>query len=194
MEPASSWMLIRFVSCCSTTGTPRSCSLWIGSSRQLEWGRFLSIFSIFFFFFFFFWLHPQQVEVPRPGTEHEPQQWPELLVLVRSHAEHQCPSRGGISAQSKSKSNSSFLEGAMCSKTILFFSFKKENTKDKSLANSSFSEEWNERGISMHLVANPKYSSFLFVCFFARSAMSLHPRITSASSYGFMGAEQWSLP
>ena len=35
--------------------------------------------SFFLFFFFFFWPCPLHAEVPRPGTEPEPQQWPRLL-------------------------------------------------------------------------------------------------------------------
>ena len=43
-----------------------------------KWIHFIFVFLWFFFvcFLVFFWLHPWCVEVPRPGTEPPPQQWP----------------------------------------------------------------------------------------------------------------------
>ena len=46
---------------------------------EIEWHNMCPFVSSFFFFFFLFWPHLRPAEIPGPGIEPVPKQWPELL-------------------------------------------------------------------------------------------------------------------
>ena len=70
IQPASSWMLVRFIST-EPLWELQGMGLWIFLVFFMKRSPYQNFFLSFLIYFV--WLHLQHVEVPRPGTESEPQ-------------------------------------------------------------------------------------------------------------------------
>ena len=75
MFPSAVWVITGFIVTCKWSCWPDQQDLVFRLAREGEFNA--QSFLFFFFFYLFIYLHWGHVDIPGPGTEDAPQQWPE---------------------------------------------------------------------------------------------------------------------